>query len=344
MKDGRRRRRQHGRAPAGGRPAERRPRRRADLPSDLRGDRLPRGGAGRRRRGRASRSAPGRRSRPARASASTSRGGRSRRSSAAAASSSCSSRRWRACARSARRSWSRSSACPGSARAGSSSSSSGRSRRTPRSSRWRQGRSLPYGEGVTFWALARDRQGAGGHPRERQRRSRPRRSSRARVGRFGVDATEGQWLERHLRPLAGLAEEEPTGAEEGFAAWRRFLEAWPKSGRSCSCSRTCTGPTTRLLEFVDQLVERSERRPVARARDGAPRAPAAAAGLGRWQAERAIDLALAALGRGDRPACPGVARAAASSTRRPRRRCSPVPEATRSTPSSTPGSCSSGVT
>ena len=31
---------------------------------------------------------------------------------------------------------------------------------------WRQGRSLPYGEGVSFWALVRDGQGAGGDPRD----------------------------------------------------------------------------------------------------------------------------------------------------------------------------------
>ena len=46
--DGRRGRRQHGRASGGGRPVERRPGRRADLPSNRAGDRLPRGGAGRR--------------------------------------------------------------------------------------------------------------------------------------------------------------------------------------------------------------------------------------------------------------------------------------------------------
>jgi class 3 adenylate cyclase len=31
---------------------------------------------------------------------------------------------------------------------------------------WRQGRSLPYGEGVTYWALGGDDQGASRHPRE----------------------------------------------------------------------------------------------------------------------------------------------------------------------------------
>jgi hypothetical protein len=30
---------------------------------------------------------------------------------------------------------------------------------------WRQGRSLPYGDGVTYWALAEDGEGACGNPR-----------------------------------------------------------------------------------------------------------------------------------------------------------------------------------
>jgi len=39
---------------------------------------------------------------------------------------------------------------------------------------------------------------------------------------------EAQWVERHLRPLAGLAAEAELGGErrsEAFAAWRRFFEA-----------------------------------------------------------------------------------------------------------------------
>ena len=34
---------------------------------------------------------------------------------------------------------------------------------------WRQGRCLPFGAGVTFWALSRDRARLGRHPRERRR-------------------------------------------------------------------------------------------------------------------------------------------------------------------------------
>ena len=42
---------------------------------------------------------------------------------------------------------------------------------------------------------------------------------------------------------------------EAFAAWRRFLEALAEQRPLSSSSRTCTGPTTGLLDFVDELVD-----------------------------------------------------------------------------------------
>ena len=111
---------------------------------------------------------------------------------------------------------------------------------------WRQGRSLPYGEGVSFWALGGDGEGAGGDPRDRRRRrgrgearagawrtswpttTRPT-GSRRTCGRSSVSARR-----RRRRPSA--ARPSPPGG----ASSRRS----PSSGRSCSCSRTCTGQTT----------------------------------------------------------------------------------------------------
>ncbi len=52
-----------------------------------------------------------------------------------------------------RHSSSRSSGEPGSARAASSGSFARRVDHRPELVRWRQGRCLPYGEGITFWAL-----------------------------------------------------------------------------------------------------------------------------------------------------------------------------------------------
>ena len=57
-----------------------------------------------------------------------------------------------------------------------------------------------------------------------------------------------------------------------------------------------------LLDFVDHLVDGRRGVPLLVLGTARPELLAAPAGLGRRQAERAHDLALAALGRGDGPA------------------------------------------
>ena len=208
--------------------------------------------------------------------------------------------------------------------------------------RWRQGRSLPYGEGVTFWALAEIVKAEAGILETDTAEQAEEKLARA-VGQSGVDASEAQWLERHLRPLAGLAEAglvEPGG---GRAAWRRFLESLAERAaararvRGSALGGRCDARLRRPAGRAH------ERRPAARARDRAPRALAAPARMGRRQAERAHDLAVSALRRGDRPAPPVAARAAAARDATRRKRSSRGPVATRSTPSSSPEACSSGA-
>ena len=246
--DGRRRRRQHRGAAAVRRAGERHPRRRDDVPRDERRDRLPRGRPGRGQgQGRAGAGVGGARRR-ARGSASTSTSARRRRSSAASASSSSSSDALdRARARARRRSSSRSSASRASASRRLVAELFARRRATsPSSSTWRQGRSLPYGEGVSFWALGEMVKAQAGiletdAPRgasEKLRargRARRRRGGRARLGRGAPAAARRA---RRRRRAGGDARRD--ASRPGGASSRRS----PSSGRSCSSSRTCTGPTT----------------------------------------------------------------------------------------------------
>ena len=154
--DGRGRRRQHGRPPAGGRAGGRHPRRRDDLP----GDRARRSSIATASRCEAKGKAepiPVWEALGARARYGVDVAQRGRRSArrAPTRSSTCSSRRSRGSSASGRRSSSRSSAFRASARAGSSGSSPQAVDADPELIVfWRQGRSLPYGEGVAFWALA----------------------------------------------------------------------------------------------------------------------------------------------------------------------------------------------
>lgn len=84
---------------------------------------------------------------------------------------------------------------------------------------WRQGRCLPYGEGIAFWALGEIVKAEGGilesdSPDE----------VRAKLERVvPEDAQDRPWLLARLGPLVGLTGE-PAAQEESFTAWRRFLE------------------------------------------------------------------------------------------------------------------------
>jgi class 3 adenylate cyclase len=120
---------------------------------------------------------------------------------------------------------------------------------------WRQGRSLPYGEGITFWALAEIVKAQAGIL-ESDGAEQTQEKLRRTVEQLASDGPEAQWLERHLRPLAGLAEESSAGAEEVFAAWRRFLEALADERPLVLVFEDLHWADDALLEFVDQLVER----------------------------------------------------------------------------------------
>ncbi len=92
----------------------------------------------------------------------------------------------------------------------------------------------------------RDRQGAGGDPRDGHRRTRRREKLHGAVAT--PSARHADWVESHLRPLVGL-EPGPASSRETVASRRSppggsFSRRSPSSGRSCSCSRTCSGPTT----------------------------------------------------------------------------------------------------
>ena len=126
----------------------------------------------------------------------------------------------------------------------------------------RRARELAAGALVALWrgrdllGAGRDRQGPGGDPRERlpgAGRGEARPGGRA----VAADPDEAHWLERHLRPLAGLTEGDPASPEEGFAAWRRFLEALAEQRPLVLVFEDLHWADDALLDFVDQLVERA---------------------------------------------------------------------------------------
>jgi class 3 adenylate cyclase/tetratricopeptide (TPR) repeat protein len=92
---------------------------------------------------------------------------------------------------------------------------------------WRQGRSLPYGDGVTFWALA-DIVKAHAGILATDSAGVVEEKLRIAVEDVVLDGSEARWVATHLAPLAGLTlprELQGDHRAEAFAAWRRFFEA-----------------------------------------------------------------------------------------------------------------------
>ncbi|MDP3983990.1 MAG: AAA family ATPase, partial [Acidimicrobiia bacterium] len=88
---------------------------------------------------------------------------------------------------------------------------------------WRQGRCLPYGEGVTFWAIGEVVKAQAGILESEPAESVSAKLREAVAALFD-DADEAAWVELRLRSLVGLAGSMAERSEL-FAAWLRFFEA-----------------------------------------------------------------------------------------------------------------------
>jgi class 3 adenylate cyclase len=122
--------------------------------------------------------------------------------------------------------------------------------------RWRQGRSLPYGEGVSYWALGEMvKAEAGILETDSSEKTAPKLLEA--VDRIVSDENEVAWLGRLLRPLVGLAADDVGGDRRGeaFAAWRRFFEALGEDRPLVLVFEDLHWADDGLLDFVDHLVD-----------------------------------------------------------------------------------------
>jgi class 3 adenylate cyclase len=120
---------------------------------------------------------------------------------------------------------------------------------------WRQGRSLPYGEGVSFWALGEMVKAEAGIL-ETDAAAEAARKLRASIDELGVENRD--WVEQHLRPVVGAETEhlaKGDAHEEAFAAWRQYLEALADRRPLVLVFEDLHWADEGLLDFVDELVE-----------------------------------------------------------------------------------------
>jgi class 3 adenylate cyclase/tetratricopeptide (TPR) repeat protein len=119
---------------------------------------------------------------------------------------------------------------------------------------WRQGRSLPYGERVSFWALGEIVKAHAGIL-ESDDTATAAEKLVAMIDTLSEDEREREWLARHTRPLVGLEGAERTEREEAFAAWRRLLEAAAEQRPLVLVFEDLHWADDGLLDFVDHLAD-----------------------------------------------------------------------------------------
>jgi class 3 adenylate cyclase/tetratricopeptide (TPR) repeat protein len=120
---------------------------------------------------------------------------------------------------------------------------------------WRQGRCLPYGEGITFWALGEIVKAHVGIL-ESDDPETARAKLRTAVESLVEDEADVEWFTNRLAPLAGATTGDPTTTrDESFSAWQRFLEAVAAERPLVFVVEDLHWADDALIEFLDHLVD-----------------------------------------------------------------------------------------
>jgi class 3 adenylate cyclase/S1-C subfamily serine protease len=114
---------------------------------------------------------------------------------------------------------------------------------------WRQGRCLPFGSNVTFWALSEIVRGYAGILE-----SDGVARTEARLGAVLPEGPSRDPLRARLRPLLGLEAEEASRVEN-FAAWRAFLEMQAAQGPTVLVIEDLHWADDPMLAFLDDLAQ-----------------------------------------------------------------------------------------
>ena len=122
---------------------------------------------------------------------------------------------------------------------------------------WRQGRCLPYGEGIAFWALGEIVKAECGILESDSPDEAEAKLERA----VSADDPDRIWLVARLAPLVG-APAEAASQEESFTAWRRFLEALAAAGPTVLVFEDLHWADDALLSFLEHLADWSQGMPL----------------------------------------------------------------------------------
>ena len=118
---------------------------------------------------------------------------------------------------------------------------------------WRQGRCLPYGEGITFWALGEIVKAHAGILE-----SDPPDAASAKLDLVLPEGAEREWFRQRLLPLLGIGASSSAEREELFTAWRRFLELLSEDYPAVLVFEDLHWADEAMLAFLQHLADRAE--------------------------------------------------------------------------------------
>ena len=120
---------------------------------------------------------------------------------------------------------------------------------------WRQGRCLPYGDGIALWALGEIIKAQAGVLDSDSSAVTDNKLTQA-VAALVPDRAEAGWVKGHLNGLVGVGGDRTSdNRTEAFAAWRRFVEALATSGPTVLVIEDLHWADEQLLDFIDQLIQ-----------------------------------------------------------------------------------------
>ena len=122
---------------------------------------------------------------------------------------------------------------------------------------WRQGRCLPYGEGITFWALGEILKAHAGILE-----SDPPNAAAAKLETVLPEGDERPWYRQRLLPLLGIEATSTAKREELFTAWRRFLEYIAEQDPTVLVFEDLHWADDAMLEFLEHMADRAEAVPL----------------------------------------------------------------------------------
>jgi class 3 adenylate cyclase/tetratricopeptide (TPR) repeat protein len=115
---------------------------------------------------------------------------------------------------------------------------------------WRQGRCLPYGDGIAFWALGEIVKAHAGIYE-----SDAPEVATAKLDAVLTERDDRPWLRARLLPLLGIDAGEVAAREELFTAWRRFLESMAERNPLVLVVEDVQWADEAMLAFLEYLAD-----------------------------------------------------------------------------------------